>query len=164
MSQLDTTELKELVKRYQKLLISQQTIMLSTASSSGVPDISYAPFIRSDSGVFYIYVSEMARHTTHLLTNPQASLLFIKPEADCQNLFARERAILNCTVQKIPKSDKTYEQQLDALQAKFGDVLSLLRTLTDFHLFALQPESGRYIIGFGRAFNIQVNTDSLQPI
>jgi putative heme iron utilization protein len=67
-------------------------------------------------------------------------------------------------VQKIPKSDKTYEQQLDALQAKFGDVLGLLRTLTDFHLFALQPESGRYIIGFGRAFNIQVNTDSLQPI
>jgi putative heme iron utilization protein len=164
MSEPSPQELEDIKQRYHKLLTSQQTLMLSTASSSGNPDISYAPFIRNDLGVFYIFVSEMARHTNNLLTNPQASILFIRPEAECNNLFARERAVINCSVKEIPKEDKTYPLQLDALQDKFGEVVALLRSLSDFHLFALEPQNGRYIIGFGRAFTLDVNNDSLLPI
>ena len=164
MSETSTQELKDINQRYHKLLTSQQTLMLSTASSCGTPDISYAPFIRNDLGVFYIFVSEMARHTNNLLTNPQASILFIRPEAECNNLFARERAVLKCSVKEIPKDDKTYTPQLDALQNHFGEVVALLRSLSDFHLFALEPQEGRYIIGFGRAYNINLNDDTLHPV
>ena len=106
----------------------------------------------------------MARHTNNLFTNPQASILFIRPEAECNNLFARERAILNCRVKEIAKDDKTHTQQLDALQNQFGEVVALLRSLSDFHLFALEPQEGRYIIGFGRAFTINLNNDTLHPV
>ncbi len=164
MSEISKQELEDITKRYQELMALQQTLLLSTASANGVPDISYAPFVRDNAGVFYIYVSEMACHTVNLLNNPQASILFIRPESESPNLFARERAVLNCTVKEIIRDDAIYADRIQALQDKFGEVVSVLRSLSDFHLFALRPENGRYVIGFGRAFSINVSDGSLRHI
>ena len=161
MSEISQQELEDFSQRYHELIASQQTLTLSTASVNGVPDISYAPFVRDHAGVFYIYVSEMACHTANLLSNPQASVLFIRPESKSQNLFARERAVLNCRVKEVSRDTDVYVNQIQALQQKFGEIVSVLSALSDFHLFALRPESGRYIVGFGRAFNINVNDGSL---
>jgi len=156
MNEISTQELEDLSKRYQELMAAQQTLLLSTVSANGVPDISYAPFVRDQTGVFYIYVSEMACHTTNLLNNPRASLLFIRSESESPNLFARERAVLSCSVKEISRDDALYAERIQALQDKFGEVVSVLRSLSDFHLFALRPENGRYVVGFGRAFSINV--------
>ncbi|MDP1771502.1 MAG: pyridoxamine 5'-phosphate oxidase family protein [Methylobacter sp.] len=164
MSEISKQELEDFTKRCQELMVSQQTLLLSTASVNGVPDISYAPFVRDDVGVFYIYVSEMACHTVNLLNNPQASILFIRPESESPNLFARERAVLSCSVTEIIRDDAIYAERIQALQDKFGEVVSVLRSLSDFHLFALRPENGRYVIGFGRAFSINVSDGSLLHI
>jgi len=164
MREISKQELEDLTQRYQELMASQQTLLLSTASANGVPDISYAPFVRDDAGVFYIYVSEMACHTVNLLNNPQASILFIRPESESPNLFARERAVLSCSVSEIIRDDAIYADRIQALQDKFGEVVSVLRSLSDFHLFALRPENGRYVIGFGRAFSINVSDGSLRHI
>lgn len=164
MNEITKQELEDIIQRYQALIASQQTLLLSTASASGVPDISYAPFVRDHAGVFYIYVSEMACHTANLLNNPQASILFIRPESESRNLFARERAVLSCSVQEINRDDVVYPDRIQALQDKFGEVVSVLRSLPDFHLFALRPENGRYIVGFGRAFTINVIDGSMLHI
>lgn len=164
MNKISKQELEDLAGRYQELMASQQTLLLSTASANGVPDISYAPFVRDHAGVFYIYVSEMSRHTADLQNNPQASILFIRPESESSNLFARERAVLTCSVKEISRDDAIYADQVHALQDKFGEVVSVLRSLSDFHLFALRPEKGRYIVGFGRAFTINVIDGSLRHI
>lgn len=164
MSEISKQELEDIPRRYQELMVSQQTLLLSTASANGVPDISYAPFVRDDAGVFYIYVSEMACHTVNLLNNPQASILFIRPESESPNLFARERAVLSCSVSEIIRDDAIYADRIQALQDKFGEVVSVLRSLSDFHLFALRPENGRYVIGFGRAFSINVSDGFLRHI
>jgi len=156
MNEISKQELEDLSKRYQELMASQQTLLLSTVSANGVPDISYAPFVRDHAGVFYIYVSEMASHTTNLLNNPRASLLFIRSESESRNLFARERAVLSCSVKEISRDDAIYADRIQTLQDKFGEVVSVLRSLSDFHLFALRPENGRYVVGFGRAFTINV--------
>ena len=120
--------------------------------------------MRDHAGVFYIYVSEMACHTVNLLNNPQASILFIRPESESLNLFARERAVFSCRVKEIARNDEIYTARLNALQDKFGEVVGLLRSLPDFHLFELHPESGRYVAGFGLAFTINVNDGSLSHI
>lgn len=164
MNEISKQELEDLTKRYQELMASQQTLLLSTASAIGVPDNSYAPFVRDHAGVFYIYVSEMASHTANLLNNPQASILFIRPESESGNLFARERAVLNCSVREISRDDTIYADRIQALQEKFGEVVSVLRSLSDFHLFALHPENGRYIVGFGNAFTINVIDGTLLHI
>jgi putative heme iron utilization protein len=156
MNEISKQEIEDLSKRYQELMASQQTLLLSTVSANGIPDISYAPFVRDHAGVFYIYVSEMACHTKNLLNNPRASLLFIRSESESPNLFARERAVLRCSVKEISRDDAIYAERIKALQDKFGEVVSVLRSLSDFHLFALRLENGRYVVGFGRAFTFNV--------
>lgn len=164
MSKHAKKELEEFTRACHELMASQQTLILSTASANGVPDISYAPFVRDDTGLFYIYVSELASHTANLLHNPEASIMFIRPESESPNLFARERAVFSCRVWEIARDDENYTTRLNALQDKFGEVVGLLRSLSDFHLFALSPESGRYVAGFGRAFRINLNDGSLSHI
>ena len=164
MSKRAKKELEDFTRGCHELIASQQTLTLSTASANCVPDISYAPFVRDHTGLFYIYVSELASHTANLLNNPQASIMFIRPESESSNLFARERAVFSCRVKEIARDDEIYTVRLNALQDKFGEVVSLLRSLSDFHLFALYPESGRYVAGFGRAFTINVNDGSLSQI
>ena len=139
MSEISAQELKDFTRRYHELIASQQTLLLSTASVVGVPDISYAPFVRGHAGLFYIFVSEMAGHTANLLNNPRASILFIRPESECRNLFARERAVISCSVKEIPRDDEIFIDRLQALQDKSGEVVNVLRSLSDFHLFALHP-------------------------
>lgn len=160
----DIETLSEQAKSLQQLLASQQTVLLSTASESGIPDLSVAPVVRDQAGCFYIFISELATHTANLLNNPKASLMFIRPESESNNLFARERAVFNCKAREIGRDEPMYATQLKAFQDKFGEIVSVLNTLTDFHLFALCPESGRYIMGFGQAYMIDVKDGEVYPL
>lgn len=157
----DKSDLTERAMALQKLLASQQTLLLSTATVTGIPGMSYAPFVRDESGCFYILISELAAHTDNLFTNPRASVMFIRPESESNNLFARERAIFDCTVKEIDRTDDCYSTQLAALQNQFGEIVGVLRSLSDFHLFALYPESGRYVAGFGQAYTINIKDGAL---
>ena len=164
MNKISTDEHASISVACQKLISSQQTLLLSTASQESVPDISYAPYVRDQQGNFYIYVSELAAHTGNLLMNRQASVLFIRPEADSTNLFARERVIFNCAVNGVKREDEIYSSTLKALQDKFGEVVNVLSSLPDFHLFSLEPTRGLYIVGFGQAYTINLLDNSLTPV
>ena len=156
MHELSEQERSEYSTAYQNLIASQQTLLLSTVSEKGEPSISYAPYIRDEQGIFYIFTSELASHTRNLLANKQAAILFIQPESESSELFARERITFKCSAEEITSKDSVYEQQLDALHRQFGQVVSLIKSLPDFHLFALKPESGQYVVGFGKAFDINM--------
>jgi putative heme iron utilization protein len=160
----DKKGLAERSAALQKLLGSQQTLLLSTASVTGIPDISYAPFVRDGSGCFYILISELAAHTDNLLINPQVSVMFVRPESESTNLFARERAVFDCSVKEIDRSDDIYPIHLKAMQNQFGEIVGLLWSLSDFHLFALTPLSGRYVAGFGQAYTVNVRDGTLSPL
>ncbi len=164
MNETTPKELKSLADDYRKLIASQQTLLLSTATREGQPLISYAPYVQDASGKFFIYLSELASHTTNLTNNPQASIMFICPEAETGNLFARPRVIFNCCVTEIVDKEAIYISQLRALQTKFGEVVGILRSLPDFHLFALHPQSGHYVAGFGRTHLINVSDGELTPV
>jgi putative heme iron utilization protein len=51
-----------------------------------------------------------------------------------------------------------------ALQNQFGEIVGVLRSLSDFHLFVLAPISGRYIAGFGQTYTIDAKDGSLSPL
>ena len=164
MSEFNTPDLTSIAGDCQKLIASQQTLLLSTASEQYLAQISYAPYVRDQQGLLYIYVSELAAHTRNLLQKKPVSIMFIRPESESRNLFARERAVFSCTVSEVPRDDDHYPIQLQALQEKFGDVINVLRSLADFHLFTLSPQSGQYVIGFGQAYNINTKDGTLYPI
>jgi hypothetical protein len=142
-----------------QLIQAQQTVLLSTVSIEGQPECSYAPYVRDQGGVFYIFVSELAPHTQNMLQTSLASLLFIQPEQETKNIFARKRVVFECTVDDIKQQEKCFERQLQAMREKFGETIDLLRSLSDFHLLALTPVNGKYITGFGQAFSINIDDD-----
>ncbi len=150
----------ELNQRYIELIDSQQSLHISSDSPERGAQISYAPFIREGLD-FYIFVSELAAHTVNMQQQKQASIMFIQPEAETENIFARERVIFNCRVQEIEREHKDFDKRLQGMQDKFGDMIALLKSLPDFHLLQLTAVSGHYVKGFGQAYSINVETPSL---
>ena len=153
--------LEDHTRKYRELIISQQTLLLSTVTGQGEPECSYAPYVRDQHGVFYIYVSELASHTKNMLQKGSASVLFIRPEKEVKNLFARERVVFKCVVNEVQSSDERYDKQLLKMKDKFGETVDLLCSLSDFHLLALTPLNGKYIAGFGQAFSIDLALDKV---
>lgn len=62
----DSELLSKKTNALQELLASQQTLLLSTASVTGIPDLSYAPFVWDEAGCLYVFISELAVHTDNL--------------------------------------------------------------------------------------------------
>ena len=54
---------------------SFRTLHMATASASGEPQASYAPFVRTCDNAFHICVSDLSRHTGHLVSTGRASVL-----------------------------------------------------------------------------------------
>jgi len=161
MSDIDKQEQEELTQNYQLLIKNQQTLLLATVSARAEPECSYAPFVRDELKVFYIFVSELATHTKNMMDTQKASILFIKPEQETKDFFVRERVIFDCSISEIKQDDELYDRQLGLMKDQFGETVELLRGLPDFHLLALTPVKGRYIAGFGKAFMIDMADGSL---
>ena len=43
---------------------------------------------------------------------------------------------------------------MEEAMRRFGQVMQLLESLPDFHLFELQLQGGRYVRGFGQAYDL----------
>ena len=131
-----------------------KTLSLSTLTEDGRPNTSYAPFIEDRSGHFYLFLSQLANHTQDLLKQPIASILLIEDEQDARQLFARQRISYDCDVDIIQPEDSCYSEHLDNFEKSFGSIIPLLRNLPDFILFKLTPIAGRYVQGFGKAYQL----------
>ncbi|MDT4290071.1 pyridoxamine 5'-phosphate oxidase family protein [Methylomonas sp. MO1] len=147
---------------YRTLIANSQSLIIASSSELGTAEVSYAPFLEYQN-TYYIYVSQLARHTGNMLRQRQASIMFIEPEAEAVNPFARRRLVFECAVGEVDKPQAAYAQLLDMLQDRFGETVSVLRSLADFHLLALTPLRGQYVAGFGKAFTIDVENGVLLP-
>ncbi len=139
--------------RCESLLEQCRSLQLATLDEEGFPHISYAPYL-FDEGVLYIFISQLASHTQHLLGHSAVSLMVIKDESLSKNLFARERLLMKAIAAQIIDTEER-ERLLDAMQQRLGNTISVLRTLPDFVLMSLTPKSARYVAGFGKAVELE---------
>jgi hypothetical protein len=135
-----------------QLLVQVKTLQLATLDTRGEPAISYAPFVRDEQGNFYIFVSQLASHTQEIMQHQQVAIMLIADEQETRQIFARTRASYRCVAEVVAREDVVYPQLLDVMQARFGEVVGVLRGLGDFVLLRLKPVSGRFVMGFGQAF------------
>ena len=144
------------------LLRSCRTLQMATASADGVPEASYAPFARTDDGAFHICVSDLSRHTGHLVRTGRASVLVIEDESATTQFFTRRRLAFECAAEQIERDSLRWRTVMDVLEGKFGEVIGLIRPLADFRLFALRPRRGTFVKGFGQAYRIE--DDALEAL
>jgi len=138
-----------------RFLESFASVVISSVSTQGAPEASYAPFVRLDDNAFYLYISQLARHTGNLSATGRASLLLVEDEAGAGEVFARRRLTFACSASIVTRGSSRWTEILDVFDRKFGEVMKMIRPLEDFVLFRLDPESGRYVRGFAQAYRFE---------
>lgn len=140
---------------FEKLKKETKTLHLSSLTNEGKPNASYAPFVTDNKGCFYIFISGLASHTQDLLSNPIASILLIRDEQDSKQIFARQRASYQCDVEIVDRESADFNVILDQMEDRFGNVVTLLKGLSDFILFRFRPYQGQFVMGFGKAYKLK---------
>lgn len=146
-------EQENIQQRLQQLRSSRTFSHLSSLADDGSPFASYAPCLVKQEGV-YVFLSQLSGHCKNLLKDPRVGVLLIADESDVRNPFARQRVSYQCTATVLEPSTENFDEVLNQLQDLHGKTVELLRQLPDFILFCLQPYSGTYIEGFGKAFEL----------
>lgn len=137
-----------------------QSLQLATLND-GFPHASYAPFAYTEVG-YFILISDIAQHGQNLKTAKSVSFMMLDDESASKSIFARRRLSYESQASCIDKKSELGVQGLNALEARFGEMISKLSQLNDFNLYQLKPLKGRYVKGFGKAF--ELSGDELQDI
>ncbi len=145
-------------ERIQKEIIdftgSRKSLLLSSITPEGKPYASYAPFALGES-CLYVLISEIAIHAINLQHNPVASVLIIEDENEADDLFARKRVNYSVNCKQLEFSSDQWQKGITSLADRLGDRINSLSEMEDFKLFKLTPKSGRYVKGFGRAYDFE---------
>ena len=126
---------------------------MATINVDGLPEASYAPFVWFEDAC-YLFLSQLARHTQNLSSNPAVSLLLIEDEAAASHQFARRRIIFQGEASTVPRQVERYHTVMSLFRDRFGNFIDTIEPLQDFQLFKVLPLSGRFIKGFAQAFQL----------
>lgn len=156
-----TIDIEQIRSNYKTFVQNKKTLVLSLIDEKGNPFSSVAAFVELN-GKFYIYISQIAEHFKLLQNAKLADVFFVADEANSPNHFATERARWQCTATYL--GNEGHEE----IFVKFNQVhsekmMNLLRTL-DFGIFELTPITGRYVVGFGKAFDLNYADDSITHV
>ena len=143
-----------------ELLADAKTLTIASLDDEQFPDASLAPYLYHE-GSFWIFVSQLSKHTGNLLARRKASVLIHQEVVNPANPFTLKRASAQCTVEDVQENR---ESILDKMAERLGPTIDLLRQLGDFHLIKLTPLRGQYIAGFGQAFDIDFSDITLEHI
>lgn len=151
MMNIKPIDLGVLKQQYQELVTSTKSIFLSTIGLDGNPFLSYAPFVEHQ-GKVYLYLSQIAEHYKNIENNSAIDVMLAADESNTKNIFARERARFKGEAKNV--GNEGYEEVFAKFEQKFGaPTFKMLRTL-DFSLFELTLSNGRYVVGFGQAYDV----------
>lgn len=148
MKQINIEKEKE---NFSTFIEGKKACVMSMLREDGTPFISNAPFVKVED-VFYIYISRVAEHYKLIEESQFVDVMLVADESVTHNHFATERARFKCTVENL--GNEGHETIFAAFDNRHGkQIMTMLKTL-DFSLFALTPVEGRYVVGFGKAFEV----------
>ncbi|EAL5903506.1 hypothetical protein DSE64_08310 [Campylobacter lari] len=132
-----------------------KSIMISSLNLNNQTICSYTPIIKNKND-FYIYISEIAEHFEGVkYNNKNIEIMFIQDEKDCISIFARKRLKFRIESVEITRDNQLFEQVLNTYENKNNkEIIQVIKNMQDFHLFQLILKNGRYVKGFGKAYEI----------
>ena len=154
-----TDEIDQLTHQIDKLLSEVTSAVLATTHANGSPLASYTPFATSEQQTgLWILVSDLAGHAVNLAVQKQCSTLILRDEQDSPQIYLRERLQYEMAATEIQRNESLWMKGVSALRIRHGALIDTLTTLSDFRLFLLTPNSGRYIVGFGQAYELKAQS------
>lgn len=145
----DLAKVMEDMKKFKK---SRGSVVLATIDAEGKPLASYSPHVELDGSV-YLYLSHLAKHKENILTNNFVSVYFIEDEQDAKMIAVRERLTYEGQGREV--TDKKLGEKIKAMFIeKHGKVYESLPSMHGFSLIEVKLGLGRYVFGFGNAYEI----------
>jgi len=149
-------DLEKYKESYLQFIANRKNLILNLIDDESKPFASYAPFVKKE-GKLYIYISKIADHYRYMENNEYVDAFLIADESATNNKFATERARWSCTSANI--GNDGHEDIFELFNQDHGaKMVDMLRGL-DFSLFELTPLQGRYVVGFGMAFDIDMEAN-----
>jgi putative heme iron utilization protein len=135
-------------------LIRETRVAALGTLHNGEPNLAMIAFaFAEDFSAFYIHVSKLGKHTTDMESDPRVSLLVTQTDdrrADPQTLA---RVSIRGVAEILPRTDPSYAQVKERYLDRFPEAEQLF-SLGDFNIWKIIPKGGRFVAGFGRAFNL----------
>ncbi len=139
------------------LLRTQEVAALGTLHQ-GAPYVSMVPFALRPGGTdFIVHVSQLAAHTKDMLAHPRVSLLVIAPPAPGVTAQELARITVQGGAVQLVAGTPGHAAVKAAYLARFPQS-EMMFGFSDFSLFAIVPESIRFVGGFAQATTISPAT------
>ena len=126
------------------------------------PRVSLVAFVpAADFSLFYVHVSKLAQHTVDMMKDKRVSLLIAETDngrADPQTLA---RVSIRASAELMQNGEPGYTPIKNKYIERFPESAPLFK-LEDFGIWRIKPKGGRYVAGFGKAYNL--TPESLQKV
>jgi heme iron utilization protein len=121
---------------------------------AGEPNLAMVAYaFAKDFSAFYIHVSKLGKHTTDMLDDPRVSLLITETDDRRPDPQTLARLSIRGIAEILPRTDPDYAEIKAIYLARFPEAEQFFQ-LGDFNIWQIQPKGGRFVAGFGRAFNL----------
>ncbi|MCP4143453.1 MAG: hypothetical protein GY755_24735 [Chloroflexi bacterium] len=136
-----------------QLLLRQKNASLGT-SVEGQPLVSMVLYgISVDYTKYHIHISQLAKHTQNIMTNPRVSLMVsesvrenINPQTLARLSIVGKASLLSPISAEYASAKEQYLKKYPFAKMNFQ--------LGDFALYEIKLETARYVAGFGKAFTL----------
>ena len=147
--------MENIYNEYFSFMRKAKNVYISSVDENTKPEISYSPCVVDNEKNVYILASDLSKRTSSLVQGRNVSLMFIEPEDQCEEMYVRTRLILECSTKEIERKTEKWNEQIPFFLDRFGDIINILTSLSDFKMFCFSPVSGSYVKGFGKAYTIE---------
>ena len=152
----DTVNVEAVQQQLKEFMESFGSIILASIDKEGMPVCSYAPLIFYN-GNYYIYISEVAEHFKSISQNPnKLEVMFLEDESKAKSVLLRRRARFKSNAIEVERDSTEFTSAINTLEERmsgFGGIKTINK-MKDFHLFRLEFINGRFVIGFGGAYDV----------
>ncbi|ECK3420204.1 HugZ family heme oxygenase [Campylobacter jejuni] len=143
-------------KELNEFMLSFNSVALATLNTNGEVVCSYAPFVSTQWGN-YIYISEVSEHFNNIKVNPNnIEIMFLEDESKAASVILRKRLRYRVNASFLERGER-FDQIYDEFEKQTGGEggIKTIRKMLDFHLIKLEFKKGRFVKGFGQAYNIE---------
>lgn len=145
----DLEKLKEQLEKFKK---SRKSVILATIDKFGEPLASYSPYVE-ENGKIYMYLSDLSEHKQNIIQNKKVSVFYIEDENTAKMIAVRERLTYKGIGNIV--EDKVLESKIQSqFVEKHGKTYETLPAMHGFSLIEVSLMLGRYVFGFGNAYEI----------
>lgn len=159
MGAKSTQDTSKVEKEIKEFMLSFNSVALATLNPKGEVVCSYAPFVSTQWGNF-IYISEVGEHFANIKANPNnIETMFLEDESKAASVILRKRLRYRSRASFLERGEE-FDRVYDEFERQTGGEggIKTIRKMLDFHLVRLEFGKGRFVKGFGAAYDIENGT------